>query len=162
AGRAATLANVGRAGAMQTSEGPVQRTCSAGRTCTCGCGGNHEAKDEPDVLGPLSVARRATATGRAEELGALATGTPGRGAARERAGRDGPLPGRPKSLMPAELLVLQRDRGSHDWKAGYEDGLAGNQGTGAPRDGAALDDYTEGAKQGSYEAEQKQASSAQP
>jgi len=50
--------------------------------------------------------------------------------------------------------MIQRDRGSDDYKQGYEDGKSGGEARPVPRDGDALIDYQEGYAQGHYEFQQ--------
>lgn len=82
------------------------------------------------------------------------------------------LPPGARAVAPANVMLaraavsrtgrraLQRDVGSDDYKAGYDDGLGGQGTRPAPRDGDALIDYEEGFAKGEYDAKHASASPA--
>ncbi|HET9834064.1 MAG TPA: DUF4157 domain-containing protein [Vicinamibacterales bacterium] len=60
----------------------------------------------------------------------------------------------PSSAASQAGAMIQRDRGSDDYKQGYEDGKSGGEARPVPRDGDALIDYQEGYAQGHYDFQQ--------
>jgi hypothetical protein len=95
-----------------------------------------------------------------------------RATARAMRGLRDTLPPGARAVAPANVMLaraavsrtgrraLQRDVGSDDYKAGYDDGLGGQGARPAPRDGDALIDYEEGFAKGEYDAKHASASPA--